>query len=640
MFVETSLDGSLSPLTGWTRETWLDCGEWILTSALRGLPDMQGPLIWPRPSEILYPQPEDPPLRFRAAELEGLARTLLIAAPVLKERDLVLDGISLRDWYRDRLARGVDPASEHYLGPVSENVDFQQQIVEGAALVMAFWAGECWLWAGASETTRRQVLDFILKLGSARTNAHNWRFFNVLMLSFAHQKGRQIDQAVLQHHLQQLLQWATGDGYFRDGERFDYYGAWAFQVYAPLWIHHYGREHLPEYADEFTRHLSHFAARYDGLFARDGRHIVWGRSSIYRVAASSPLAAMSLIPGLPLPDWGYLRRLCSGNLKRFMQDAEVWKTGIPSAGLHGTFEPMLQAYSCAASPFWFAKIFTALAFQPDHPFWTATENQGPWERQNGARTTQWPQSGLFTVARPDGSSELISTKVRTMGGAEIDPGYGCMSYHSHFPWSARSHGLLANTLMVSDDAGEHYQGAKQRASLGVKNDFVLSQYLFPYHYAILDVAMLPLADGAVYVIRNRLNAGHQMCLCGFSIPEAKLLSGAGTMMIAGPDHRWEAFHLIGPWEAPGVETVEAAAHPERKPAAMLSVRSQAQTYSCLDALVVERRYSVLRQKHPPSPFVISVESGPLGQAGPLTLLFADGQVKVLDFGPVEGRLEV
>lgn len=41
---------------------------------------------------------------------------------------------------------------------------------------------------------------------------------------------------------------------------------------------------------------------------------------------------------------------------------------------------MVQDYSCAESPFWIANPFVALTYPEEHPFWSAVEENGCWER--------------------------------------------------------------------------------------------------------------------------------------------------------------------------------------------------------------------------------------------------------------------
>ena len=52
---------------------------------------------------------------------------------------------------------------------------------------------------------------------------------------------------------------------------------------------------------------------------------------------------------------------------------------VPTLGFYGAFEPAVQVYSCRGSVYWMGKVFLGLCLPADTPFWTAVENEGPWE---------------------------------------------------------------------------------------------------------------------------------------------------------------------------------------------------------------------------------------------------------------------
>jgi hypothetical protein len=80
-----SPDRSLSPFTGMDRQGWLGAARHLVEGVFRHLDDMEAPILMPRQSEVTYPQPDDPPHRFRSAEFEGLARTMMAASPLIVE---------------------------------------------------------------------------------------------------------------------------------------------------------------------------------------------------------------------------------------------------------------------------------------------------------------------------------------------------------------------------------------------------------------------------------------------------------------------------------------------------------------------------------------------------------------------------
>ena len=117
---------------------------------------------------------------------------------------------------------------------------------------------------------------------------------------------------------------------------------------------------------------------YADFFDRDGFTNMWGRSNIYRNAATSAFDGNLMLHN-STADPGLARRISSGSLLQFMTRDDFLFKGVPTLGFYGQFTPLVQGYSCAESPFWLGKAFLCLHLPADHPFWTATENNGTWE---------------------------------------------------------------------------------------------------------------------------------------------------------------------------------------------------------------------------------------------------------------------
>lgn len=82
-FEPKTLDYTLSPYTGLTRESWLEAGKYMLEGIFRNIDDFQKPVIMPRKeTEITYPHlkdSEEQQKTQRLAEIfEGLTRTFLL----------------------------------------------------------------------------------------------------------------------------------------------------------------------------------------------------------------------------------------------------------------------------------------------------------------------------------------------------------------------------------------------------------------------------------------------------------------------------------------------------------------------------------------------------------------------------------
>ena len=117
---------------------------------------------------------------------------------------------------------------------------------------------------------------------------------------------------------------------------------------------------------------------YGDFFDRDGWTNMWGRSNIYRNAATSAFDGNLLMEN-GKADPGRARRISSGSLMQFLGREDFLYQGVPTLGFYGQFSPLVQGYSCAESPFWLGKAFLCLDLPADHPFWTAKENNGTWD---------------------------------------------------------------------------------------------------------------------------------------------------------------------------------------------------------------------------------------------------------------------
>ena len=107
----TQPDYKLSPYTGMTRKSWIEAGKYLLEGVFKNIPSAVDPVILLRfETEVTYPHKNAEGNRLkveRMAEIfEGLARTLFIAAPLIKEQpDIEICGYSLREYYSSQILR-------------------------------------------------------------------------------------------------------------------------------------------------------------------------------------------------------------------------------------------------------------------------------------------------------------------------------------------------------------------------------------------------------------------------------------------------------------------------------------------------------------------------------------------------------
>ena len=653
-----------SPLTGLTRQHWLDAARFLTEGVFQYIEDMDAPIALPKQNDVSYPQPEDPQHRFQAAEFEGLSRTMMAAGPVLADNpDTVCHGINLRDYYANQILLGTDPRSPRFWGRISEftktsgRMQFQQT-VEGAALVINLMNTRKRIWDHYSVKERQQVADLISDYAHNLTIGHNWRFFNVLMLTFLKVNGYAIDEAALLDHLQHLLSCYVGDGWYIDDTNYDLYNPWGFHFYGPLWFRWYGDEHEPEIAALIQERNREFMKNWPRFFARDGKQLMWGRSIIYRFAASTAFGAHFLMND-PVIDPGFARRIASGNVLQFLTREELYVNGLPCLGYYGPFEPLIQFYSCAASPFWLAKVFVALTLPEDSPFWTAQENEGFWpglgER---TETVELPGPGMQVINHGStGTTELRTGKVLLH-----DTYYNQLQFNPDFPVETET---PLGTNAASYSIREKDMGHAFRIPLNIAFNKIEDGSLYrlqntqpvglidPNKGGVnrgperIDYADIVIPGGVIRVDRVRVPYRYELQLGHFALPHFKdraaEVEKAGNGLVASiADGRKLAMIPVHGWDR-----IDAAVHRKLNPEADESTvlyceRIREQDYSGMEVFVTVQLHRLdggdwTEDELNPIASLEILPWAPSGSACGVKLLLRDGRDYLIDYGYVDGR---
>ena len=448
------LDYTLSPYTGMTRESWLDAAKYMLSGIFRHIKDREHPVVVPRQeTKITYPH-ADSPEGIRKAEkkaeiFEGLARSFFIAAPLIHEEEGVeVCGIGLRDYYKHQVLRTCTPGDPYCAGTYEELQKMAggtdpfrpfQQTVETCALVICLWICKEELWDTYTKEEKDVIAAFLSSFAHANTVPQNWRLFNMLDMAFLYNEGYEIDRRVMYDHAQAILEYYAGDGWYRDGQCFDYYSCWAFNVYAPLWNRWYGYEQEPYLAKAFEENSNRLMETYGDFFDRDGFTNMWGRSNIYRFAAVSAFDGNLYLEN-PAVNPGMARRISSGALLQFLTREDFLRDGIPTMGFYGQFSPLVQGYSCAESPFWMGKAFLCLHFPKEHLFWTAREEEGTWAALKKGEIKETVLDGpalAFTNHEGNGETILRTGKVvKLQNDFHGMWNYSKLSYNTKYPWES------------------------------------------------------------------------------------------------------------------------------------------------------------------------------------------------------------
>lgn len=439
VFAVQNPDWSLSPKTGMNRSHWIDAARYLLEGAFSHVNDMDDPMLFPKQAGKSYPRDGK---HTTTEMLEGLTRTLFIAAPLLKEEpNLRCNGIHVASYYRHQLGKLVDPNSRTYITPRAPNGGPSQILVEFGALSISLFLAEDVLWDPLEASVQKQLASTMLSYGDGPTIEMNWRFFNIYILSFFKHRGMEVNEALLESLVGKCLGDYVGEGWYTDSPYFDYYSMWGFQMYGVYWSEVFGRKHYPEQAQQFERNMADLVKTYPHMFGRDGRMNMWGRSISYRFGAASPFPLMTLLPDQSGVNAGWLRRISSATLKQFLEHPDFLQDRVPTLGFYGPFEPAVQEYSCRGSVYWMGKLFLAAFLLPhDSPFWTAQENDGDWETYAPEQVYDYfsPGSGTLVTNYPQiGASEIRAwCHSRGVGYYQGTENYNKLAYSTVFPWMA------------------------------------------------------------------------------------------------------------------------------------------------------------------------------------------------------------
>ena len=194
-------DMTLSPYTGMTRRHWIAAGEYLLKGAFSYIHCLDDQMYFPKELEKTYPRDEG---QIHVAKLEGLARTLFIAAPLLKDNpSLTLNGIGVADYYRHQLVNLTNPDSRSYIAHRTGGPS--QTLLELGSLCISMKGAQSVLWDPLTKEQKDALASLMLSYGEGPTIGSNWMFFNVYILSFFKDQGYKVDEGKLVGWLNKLL---------------------------------------------------------------------------------------------------------------------------------------------------------------------------------------------------------------------------------------------------------------------------------------------------------------------------------------------------------------------------------------------------------------------------------------------------
>jgi len=576
-------DHKRSPFTGMTREHWKEAALYLLKGAFSYIEKMDDPMQFPKGSAKAYPKTSG---QVPTEKMEGLCRTMFIAGPLLKENPgLVINNINVGDYYRHQLGRMVQRGSDTYIEPRSPNGGPSQKLVEFGGLAASLLVAPEIFWEPLDTATKAALAKTMLSYGDGPTIGMNWRYFNILILSFYKSQGYAVNEGLLKDLLEKSLAQYDGQGWYNDSPYYDYYSMWAFQMYGKIWTEFFGKKFYPAYAAQLEKNFKDLQDNYPNMFSRNGEMIMWGRSIAYRMGAAVPFPLMGFSADADI-NYGWMRRIASGTILQFLKSPDFLEDNIPSLGFYQAFEPAVQTYSCRGSVFWLGKLFLGLLVPADSPFWTATENEGQWEaemKSNAVYNKFTQKSNLLITNYPGiGASEIrawcFSKNIGVYQGTE---NYNRLSYNSAFPWQADSvDGVVAMNYIFKNK-----KGAWEPLRMYTFKKFDDGVY---YRDAVLEsnqniqlnLADIPLPNGILRVDRNRSTDSIQVRLGHYALPQLKgaikkqsrKVKGVDVQIINNGVYQLAMIPLNG-WEKITVADTKNV-HPQSKESAVINVEDQ------------------------------------------------------------------
>jgi hypothetical protein len=586
VFSLSNPDRKLSPYTGMTRQHWKDAAKYLLNGAFSYIHKLEDPMQFPKEPGKSYPRN---PGQVPTEKLEGLCRTLFIAAPLLREDPLLtVNGVKVADYYRYQIGLLIDSTSPSYIRKRGKNGGPSQILVEFGALAVSLFVAPEILWEPLSKEKKDALAETMLSYGDGPTVGSNWKFFNIFVLSFFKSKGYTVNEKLLVEYLDKSLAHYRGNGWYNDAPAYDYYSMWAFQMYGPVWSEFFGKKYYPEYAEKFEANFRDVKNNYPYLFSRNGEMIMWGRSMPYRFASAIPFPLMGMVKDTGV-NYGWMRRIASGIMLQFLQSPGLMKDSIPTLGFYGSFEPAVQPYSCRGSVFWMGKAFLALLIPEDNPFWMATENEGDWKEK--MKKTE-------VYNRFQDSSRILITDYPAIGASEIrawckvkaikanepfrsSENYNRLSYNSAFPWQADSvNGVVAMNYIIHNSKGEWEPFRLY--------DFKKFEHGVYYRDVVLEtnenvkfnLADVPLPNGILRVDRNISSEVVEMRLGHYALPQLKRVIKETKRKVNGYD-----VQIIdnGVYQ---LAMVNLSGWKEMKPIATSGIHPQAEQSKVINASVI------------------------------------------------------
>lgn len=445
------------------------------------------------------------------ADMEALVRPLWGIASSWKFQE----DDTLRDAYLDKLTKGTDPQNADYWGEIQ---DYDQYMVETAALSLTLLLHKDYFWALLSEQAQSNVINWLAQGLERKVPKNNWTFFKVLIRVALFYCGEKIERKRLTEELQLIDSMYVGQGWYMDGKttQRDYYVPFAFHYYGLIYAT-FMKEEDPEWSVRFIERATLFAQDFVYYFDSDGEALPYGRSLTYRFAQGAFFSALVFADVEAIP-WGELKMLLATHLRTWMTHDIFTFDGRLSIGYHYENLVMAEGYNAPGSPYWALKTFLLLAVRADHPFWQVEAVQ---VKKKSKRLIQ--HGNILLLQEMDGGHVLgFPAGMLVEGQAHAEAKYSKFVYSTKFGFSVPKAGVLYeegafdNTLAVSCDGGRYFRTKRETLDFQLTEECVSYRWS-PFKDVVIKTELYPFGQWHVRVHDIDTKIPIEICEGGFSL---------------------------------------------------------------------------------------------------------------------------
>lgn len=446
----------------------------------------------------------------RTITMEAFARPLWGLVPLWNGGGS-LDGFE--EIYRKGLTAGTDPRSEEYWGNLH---DYDQRMVEMAALGYALLLVPEKLWNPLSEQEKRNLNEWLLQINSFQSHDNNWKFFAVLVNAGLAHVGGTYSQDAIDFGLGAIESYYLGNGWYSDGKGGckDYYISFAIHFYSLIYAKAM-RETDGARSELYLERARLFAQDFIYWFADDGRAVPYGRSMTYRFAQAAFWSAC-VYAGAEVFPLGVIKGLITRHMEDWLKAPVFDNGGVLSIGYRYQNLNMSEFYNAPGSPYWSLKTFVLLALPDEHPFWKVPSL--PMPKLEQIKTL--PLADMVVQRRTNEVTIYPAGNFNPPGFVHMAEKYSKFAYSTKFgfsvPRSNRNLGEAAPDSMLAFEVDGYIYVRRGVAEQRIENDTVTTVWS-PLSGITVRTEIIPTAQGHIRRHRIESEISCRAYDCGFAV---------------------------------------------------------------------------------------------------------------------------